>query len=941
MELQYSMAEKTMKDILKRLLVFIAVFIIIVGMYMRIWEPGIDIDIHTSAAISLTVFYDNGQVGEYRYDDAHMTAPHPLRAGRQTVHIPVSASGMERLRLDFGNVPSTVTIYSVALHISPFQVCALNGERIFEQFSIQNDIADSQFADNAVVYQIIGTDGFIASDIDLLESEIPVFPPKTLICFITAIIIAAALSFLDIVLSCLRKTFQYIAAVLKKICRVVRAPRDRKERILGFIACIVSAGAEAVFIDGVILKVLYRMASFLSMDTLTRYFSNGQHFSWARTGFFFSILLVVMLAVWLGKNTAIRWRYVLALVLLTLMTIGQFTGSSLGFYDGMLLGNTENYQSSTLLGNPQGIRGDEWATEKPQYFAQINGGEDMPYFNDKVMLDGADMVVSAFAPVKDPIIVFRPSLLGFLFLPGANAFAFYWWLRIIGLFMSAYEICRLISGRVRYGIGGAFLFTFSPAVRWWLSQTLTDMMIYGFFAVCLYHLYLTGKTKISRWFSLVGVFYFLTCYILTMYPASQVPTAYILLGLVIWIIIKNWDKRPFALQRIGAYMLTALPFIACLVRFAVMSGPAIGIMLNTHYPGASRPWIPLPAEYPLYRLVNPFTALIRHPSFSNSCEISQFYTLEIVLIPLVILLTRRYGKKMLLSNLLCFVSTILLAVAWLPQIPLLNKITLLEMSYPVRILIACGIGYTLTLISVLPILEETFPVIKKTHAEVICFAGCMGLLTCATNCQNVFDYFMAFRFGIMLLILSAILYCGMAYLLMQGGRKACSLLMILLTGLSIVSTVCIDPITCGTDSMFEKSTMAAIRQLDVKEQGRWMVSGSPTIANLTAAQGVAVIGGTYYYPDWTMMEIIDPEHKFESYWNQYAHIDMRLTDGELQFENVDGVNRIIYIGLETAQSIGVKYIFTNVGVPEKLLSDGSLELCYADAVDSWEIYKII
>ena len=142
--------------------------------------------------------------------------------------------------------------------------------------------------------------------------------------------------------------------------------------------------------------------------------------------------------------------------------------------------------------------------------------------------------------------------------------------------------------------------------------------------------------------------------------------------------------------------------------------------------------------------------------------------------------------------------------------------------------------------------------------------------------------------------------------------------------------------------------MQAIRQLNAEDPGRWMVSGSPTISNLVSAQGVARVSGTYFYPDWTMMEIIDPNHEYEHYWNQYAHIDMRLTDGDMHIdiieeeisEKVQGLTRIIYIDLETAKKLGIKYIFSAVDVPEDMIASGQVKVVYKDLVDSWKIYKI-
>ena len=938
---------KAMK-VWKRIIIFIFLVAVSLFWYVQAWEPQVVVDIQSDTNTEINLFYDNGKEDEYRFDDTHMSELFPLSGSRRTICFSIPASGMNRIRLDFGTVPGTITIFGIAIRPNLFEEYYLAPEDILNWLQIQNDIADYEQVDDAVIYTVGGTDGFIAADTDLMQEATARPSTELTITVVELVVVACLVAGIDIIIRRLSRIAKKIYKACGRVWTYVHAPSNFKIAALGTAVCALSASVAALLIDGLLLKILHRLFVFLGMETMSRYFSAGQTFSLARAGFFFCLIFVGMLCLMLGKKGTVQYRYLLAALLLALMTIGEYTGSSLGFYDGMLLGNTEEYQCSTLLGIPQGIRGDEWATEKPYYFAQVNGGDGLPYYNENLMMDGADMVVSAFAPVKDLITIFRPSLLGFLFLPAENAFAFYWWWKLIALFMAAFELCRILSGRDRYGFYGAMIFTFAPAIRWWLSQSTTELYTFGFFAVVCYYAYFQANRRLTRGLSIIGVFYCLTCYILTIYPACQVPVAYVLLAVVIWVMWKHWDQRPLAPKRLGVYILAALPFAGVLVRFWVMSGPAIRTMLNTVYPGTARPWISLEAEYPLYQLLNPFTAFFGHPNFSNSCQISQFYSFAIVTIPLVVWLTVRYRKKMMLPLLLCGVSTLLAMIAWLPEISAINQITLLGMSYPSRILIGCGIGYTFTLISLLPMLEDEARVVCAQKATWICLLAWMLLLAVASNCDNVFGYFCAFRFGTVCFVGIAAFLCYMAYLLLRGGRQACRRFMILLVALNVFSTVWIDPITRGTDSMFEKTTMQAIRELNAEDPGRWMVSGNPTISNLVTAQGVARVSGTYYYPDWTMMEIIDPNHKYEHYWNQYAHIDMRLTADDMHVEileeeiseKVQGLTRIIYIDLDTAKKLGIKYIFSAMDMPKEVMSSGEIEVVYTDLVDTWKIYKI-
>ncbi|WP_307541869.1 hypothetical protein [Paenibacillus sp. W4I10] len=601
------------------------------------------------------------------------------------------------------------------------------------------------------------------------------------------------------------------------------------------------------------------------------------------------------------------------------------------------------------MGIPQGIRGDEWATEKPYYFAQVMGNDKLKYFNGNLNFDGNDMVISAFSPVKDVVIVARPDLWGFLFLPMDYAFSFYWFSRLVLLFMASFEMGLLLSKRYRYALMAAVVITFGSPVQWWLSQALMLMLMSGQFALVLFHQYLNSKKWYLKVITILGVGFFGLIYILTMYPATQVPLGYVFLAIFIYLLVKNRNEKPFSIKRILHYVVASLPFFLILYHFYLNSKPAINTITNTIYPGSSRPWIKLPWDYDLYQFVNTFMAIIKHPDFLNASEISQFYTFIpfVFLLCLVILSKKR--SEFLLQILLMCACTLLILVAWLPQNTVLNKLTLLSYTYPVRITYAYGFGITLLIISLLPSLE-----IKAVNAPFQKLAGIIsGLIGFITVCvlsnsENIFNYFKSFKVGTFLMILIVILMSYMGFLLLKGGKREIRKFSSLFIILSLFSTLMVNPVTHGLDSMFEKTTMNKIREINSRDEGRWMVSGSPTISNLVTAQGVARTTGTYYYPDWTMMNIIDKDHQFVNLWNQFAHIDMRLTDGKLEFaifdreksEKVDGTNRIIYIPIKTVKELNIKYIFTMVPIPRSIIEDGEITLLYKDEIDPWSIYRV-
>lgn len=937
---------KTLQN--KRLWAFLILFILCNGIWFGFFQPSINMELEgREEETTIHFFYDN-KSNDYPFDDSHMAIKSYVGNNKsQLFNVKVPKENLNKLRIDFGTLPSKFEIKSFSITNSPFSEINFNSYEFTERFSYTNDISEYKVVDDKVNIITSGEDGHIYS-LNLYKDATPTF--RVISMLYEAIIILGVL-----VIIYFDKVAKRITPILKIVSRhiseVILHSKSRKEYLIGFLYVFLISSLLAIFIDIVLLRMIAKVSILLKLDTLSRYFSEAFNFLGRRAYFWFIHFFIIGILILMGKRKALRFRYAIALLYLVLIVVGKFTGSSLGFYDGMLQGNTPNYQKSTLLGIPQGVRGDEWATEKPYYFAQVMGDKDLPYLNDNLSFTGSDMVVSAFAPVKDIVILARPDLWGFLFLPADYAFSLYWFFRLILLFMASFEMGYLLTKRYRYALISAFVIVFAPAVQWWLSQALMIMLMSGQFAVVLYDRYLKSDSIRSRFIYLIGVFYFGMVYILTMYPATQVPLGYIFLGILIYLVIKNRDKKPFSKQRLISYLIVSLPFIGIIIRFFLKSKDALKTIMNTVYPGSSRPWIPLSWDFELYQFVNVFTALLKHPQFLNASEISQFFTFTpFVVLSMVFLLKNKeeYKGKLLLPVIILCSTGLLWLMSWLPYNSIINKLTLMSFTYPARITYAYGFGFTLLIISLLPLLENR----SKNHSKkmIIGISGgvCFLTLCILTNSENVFNYFKTSSFGTIMMILTVILFSYMGYLLLQGGKQQTIRFSILLVVVSLGSTLMVNPLTQGTSSMFDKTTMAKIREIDSKDQGRWMVSGSPTISNLVTAQGVARTTGTYYYPDWTMMEIIDKDHKYINLWNQFAHIDMRLTDGPVEFSildhekslKVDGTNRIIYIPIETARQLGVKYVFTMFPIPDKLLDNNDVTLLYQDKVDPWSIYKV-
>ena len=126
------------------------------------------------------------------------------------------------------------------------------------------------------------------------------------------------------------------------------------------------------------------------------------------------------------------------------------------------------------------------------------------------------------------------------------------------------------------------------------------------------------------------------------------------------------------------------------------------------------------------------------------------------------------------------------------------------------------------------------------------------------------------------------------------------------------------------------------------EEGRWITSGNAGIGNMLSSVGIKRCSGYYYYPDVDMMKIIDPDLKYVQLWNSFSAIDMRLTDGENFVESPDNAVALnVWINKETAEKLGIKYIFSLNYDYTNLVKKGELKLLYKDNMDKVSIYQVM
>ncbi len=365
------------------------------------------------------------------------------------------------------------------------------------------------------------------------------------------------------------------------------------------------------------------------------------------------------------------------------------------------------------------------------------------------------------------------------------------------------------------------------------------------------------------------------------------------------------------------------------------------VMLNTIYPGSSRSWVPLRADYDILSLVN-FLTTLKPPFVLNESELSQFWNM-LIFLPFIFLFCFFEKKTFSIPLVLFFSSLVLFFIARLPACSFLQEYFLFKYTYPVRISFAYGLGFLLSLLLLATHLKQGQFLGRKKSLPLTAFA--LGFIAYLVSLSpDTIYYYKSFNYGVLFLLFIVLLYVYIGYCFLRGGRQL-TYGITLLAFFTVASTILVNPLVAGTDSMFEKKILKEVARLNNQEKGRWMVSGSPTISNLISALGVSRVSGTYYYPDMKMMRVIDPEKKHVDFYNQYAHIDMRLLVERnkkevLYLPGRGGTNKIIYISPQMARDLGVKYVFTEEVFSDDFLQENNLILLYKSTTQAWKIYKL-
>lgn len=631
-----------------------------------------------------------------------------------------------------------------------------------------------------------------------------------------------------------------------------------------------------------------------------------------------------------------QYRFVIASLVFITLVFFEMHGSSLLYWHNYFEGSVVSFD--TIIGMARGIRSDEWAVNTPMMLSQyFNNNGLFPYYSETIRGALTDVFIIYGQPVRDIAVLFRPFHWGYLFLSPAKGLSFFWISRTIGLFLVSFEFAMLFSKKSKsLALIYAILITWAPVVQWWFAiNGLVEMLIFGQLALIMTAFYMKANNYYWRGFYAFVLFICAGGYILSFYPAWQVPLVYLFLALFVGTVYENW--RDFKWNKKDVFILIGVVILLGLGMSYVLSKSLDTILsiLGTAYPGSrfetggnqfSRFFL-----YP----GNFFFPFSRELPFANPCELAVFFDFFPmgILLGIWVLFKEKKRDGYLIALLIVYIILILWCLFQWPE--WLAKITLLSYSQAARAFLAVGLIDILLLIRALSLLGTSFS--KKLSLAVAILIGVM-ITFVATN---VYEGYIDLK--MIMVILPTLI--GSFYIIVNGKQEWAKRAFLVITIFIIfISGMFVNPLSKGVDVIYDQEIVKEIKQVNDASSGLWVVdSGQDTgfpIINIPIMVGAPTINSTNVYPLLERWHLLDPTKAQEDIYNRYAHISINLvgSDTKSTFELKNPDQFTVKLSTADLELLNVRYVLSK----SKLLglSTNAVNFKELSTANGFTIYEI-
>lgn len=635
-------------------------------------------------------------------------------------------------------------------------------------------------------------------------------------------------------------------------------------------------------------------------------------------------------------DNIIKFRFLIAISIFILLVSFKINGSSIGAWDmyaSELIDQTEN---SLIMGDNRAIRSDEWMVQTTYYMAQAMSEDFYPLYNTNIMDDGLNMILAYNSPVANLSIIGKPFNWGFLLLGKEYGLSWYWAFKTIALLLLAFELSMILTKKMKgISILASFWITFSPAIQWWFMQHVGDTIFFTLAMIVAFYKYVEN-IKDKKWkklsFSLMFAFSAIG-FALVIYPAFQVPLAYLILVFMA-VIYFGMFKRP-KLKKDDYIFVSMIILIIGIVlgQFLLTSMDAIKATLETVYPGKR---VSTGGGVELFRysefMINTYTPF-RDINYLNNCEVSSFINFFIGSVIVLFVAISKKVKNIGIGIALFIVALLQFIWTVVPFNETIAKITFLSYVPTDRMMLM--FNFTAMLLSIWAIgvifREKIISPLVGGIIAVVNFSVYALLILKSPYRDYTNLRYLIILFAIYLIInVSIFVRWKMVFFIAMS-------VLIFMSGMTV------NPVVKGVGGIYNKTLSKAIIEIEENDPDSvWLAEGEETKGEFIYANGAKAINGTHFYPALSTWKKISEDYDDEIIYNRYAHVKISLTTDETKFSlgNADAFE--IDLNIEELKTLNIKYIVTKNDLSNILNEDNiKFEEIYHSEVDGNRIYKVI
>ncbi len=661
----------------------------------------------------------------------------------------------------------------------------------------------------------------------------------------------------------------------------------------------------------------------------------------SKYGIFYSLIVLLtvfsIVTIYIHRKDSLNklvynYRYVIAFLLFLIAVVFSISGSSIACW-GRTLPDGSN--RGLLFGTPRGVRTDEWALFTPMTIAQfLDPQGKFPYNGEVFRGTATDMFIIYGQPVHDIAMLFRPFQVGFLFLGLNRGLAFFWYGRLIALFMATFEFGMLITNRDKLlSVSLGAMTTFAPVVQWWFSiNGFVEMIIFSeIIIIALREFFITRN--IYKKVILCAVLVISSgSFIFTLYPAWEIPMGYVIFSILIGTFASDYKimqvrpARDFSILGIGIVTLLSIS-----AHIAMHSSDAIHAVMNTAYPGkrisTGGGGLLLSMRYP----ISYFLPYIVNPEKLSIGVDGQTAFVDLFPLGLILALYLIFRKKQHDPVLISLVS-IAVILGWYCFIGFpvfLAKATLLGNTITERALVIFSFVNLLLLFRSITLIRTKQFVSTFTPTIVISLIITVIIIF---SCHLIEPNYMGI---VQALVAGAAIMLG-CYFTMRADKQ---IIAFFCCCTAMICGLLVNPVQQGVNVATDSPLVEDVRDIVNHDKNSLWVTAVSWQGNLTTLAGAKTLTSTNTYPNSKLWNVLDPNHSREQEWNRYAHLQTTITSRHTNFslKQVDVIQ--LSLSVTDLQKLHVDYIVTNDNDSKLALDHSNIATLISDR-GGYSIYSI-